>query len=64
MIEVIILFWAWLCPNPIHTPENHGKCTLVHIQAFFDDGDTGGETGSLPPKPPTPPPPPPGKTGR
>jgi hypothetical protein len=60
MFTWIILFWAWVCPNPNHTSGNHGNCNLIHISASAESDDTGGETGNLPPKPPTPPPPPPG----
>ncbi len=59
MISWIFMFWIFLCPNPNHTPENHGNCNQVHISSSTLDDDTGGETGNLPPKPPTPPPPPP-----
>lgn len=60
MIELIIWLWASLCPNPSHTIDNHGSCPLVHVSATTTNGgDTGGETGDLPPKPPVPPPPPP-----
>jgi hypothetical protein len=59
MIEIIIWFMAFVCQNPHHTPQNHGKCRLLHIQtASYDAGDTGGETGGIP-RPPVPPPPPP-----
>ncbi len=57
MINWIFLFWAWLCPNPSHTPTNHGNCNLIHVTTSSTD-DTGGETGGIP-KPPVPPPPPP-----
>jgi hypothetical protein len=65
MIDWIILFWAFLCPNPNHTPGSHGDCKLIHIitTTTSAEGDTGGETGNLPPKPPTPPPPPPPPPG-
>ncbi|NCT74870.1 MAG: hypothetical protein GXC78_10080 [Chitinophagaceae bacterium] len=63
MISFIIWLWTFLCPNPYHTIENHGDCTKAHMATASaqdaGDGDTGGETGSLPPKPTTPPPPPP-----
>jgi len=56
MVNLIIWFWAMLCPNPNHTPENHGKCKLMHITTITPDGDTGGENGNPPPPPPPPPP--------
>ncbi|MCR6722096.1 MAG: hypothetical protein NVV59_17820 [Chitinophagaceae bacterium] len=64
MIYWIIWLSAYLCPNPNHTPELHGNCSLVHLpgMAQTSDGDDdlgGGETGNFPPFPPPPPPPPP-----
>ena len=59
MINLIIWFAAFLCPNPNHTPENHDGCNGIHFTTVSTiDSDTGGETGGLP-KPPFPPPPPP-----
>lgn len=40
----IALFWALVTPT-----HNHINSTTMD-----DDGDTGGETGTIPPKPPTP----------
>lgn len=64
MIEVIIWFAAFFCPNPTHTAENHGNCNLIHMTtaSTTSEGDTGGETGGTPP-PTVPPPPPPPPTG-
>lgn len=64
MINIIIWLGAFLCPNPTHTIDNHGSCSLVHFAASSqnDEEDTGGETGGHhpPSTPPPPPPPPPG----
>ena len=57
-MELIILFWAILCPNPNNNHENQDKHNTIEVTSDYS-GDTGGETGNLPPKPPIPPPPPP-----
>ncbi|HMK04166.1 MAG TPA: hypothetical protein VK489_08245 [Ferruginibacter sp.] len=59
MISIIIWFASFFCPNPGHTTNNHGSCTLIHTTTPTPDSDTGGETGGTP-KPPPPPPPPAG----
>ncbi len=57
MIELIIWFAAFLCPNPTHTVTNHGDCDKIHCTSGTTNGfDTGGETGGNPPPPPPPPP--------
>ena len=63
MINWIFWFLVFLCPNPTHTPANHGNCNLIHGSAtnYFGenpDDSTGGETGGGRPRPPFPPPPP------
>jgi hypothetical protein len=59
MINLIIWFAAFLCPNPNHTTGNHGSCNMIHVTTVSNSAqDTGGETGGTP-KPPVPPPPPP-----
>ncbi|MCX6318698.1 MAG: hypothetical protein NTW29_15560 [Bacteroidetes bacterium] len=62
MINLLIWFAAFLCPNPSHTLDNHGNCTLMHGTILTTENETGGETGGLP-RPPFPPPPPPPPTG-
>jgi len=58
MINIIIWFASFLCPNPNHTPANHGDCKKIHVTCNPTNGfDTGGETGGNPPPPPPPPPP-------
>ncbi|HEX7903854.1 MAG TPA: hypothetical protein VF487_08255 [Chitinophagaceae bacterium] len=63
MINWIIWFWVFLCPNPNHTFNNHGNCGLIHVSTNSLDDDTGGETGGIPRPPVPPPPPPPGTPG-
>lgn len=60
MINIIIWFASFLCPNPTHTTENPGECNLIHITTSSAEEDTGGETGNGPRLPPPPPPPLPG----
>jgi len=55
MITLLIWFMAFLCPNPNHTINGHGKCKMIH--STTNGFDTGGETGGNPPPPPPPPPP-------
>ena len=47
----IALFWALITPtlNHAHSHTSNGQVTVMD-----DDGDTGGETGTIPPKPPKP----------
>ncbi|MEI9956933.1 MAG: hypothetical protein WDM90_11670 [Ferruginibacter sp.] len=59
MINLIIWFAAFFCPNPNHTIQHHGNCKMIHITTnSSSDNDIGGETGGTPP-PTVPPPPPP-----
>lgn len=46
----IALFLALINPTPNH-PNSHTSNEQVSV---MDDGDTGGETGTIPPKPPKP----------
>ena len=59
MINIIIWLGLFLCPNPNHTPQNHGDCPYSHGTVVTTNNEPGGgETGGTP-KPPVPPPPPP-----
>ncbi len=58
MINIIIWFAAFLCPNPNAGNQSNGSQSGITINSGTE-GDTGGETGGthLPPTPPPPPPP-------
>lgn len=48
---LIALFWALITPAINHA--NSNTCNQ-QVTVMDDAGDTGGETGTIPPKPPTP----------
>jgi hypothetical protein len=50
-IYFIALLWALITPTHNQTNSNTG---YEQVTTMDDDGDTGGETGTIPPKPPKP----------
>jgi hypothetical protein len=51
LFYIIALFWALINPAHNHTNSNTNN---EQVSVMDEAGDTGGETGTIPPKPPTP----------